>query len=168
MKVLKSGHKKSDFISKSEKWHLCTSSVASLICHEGQSERTFPIFPPFPDFFPLFPDFLPLFPNFWQILHCQGGTLPPSTPSGYATESYPPIEFGGCVTTSNKRPIQTNPQTNKPTLRELPIITKAVLDFLFWLFCCQNFNIFIRHIIIHIQHIARNVHVCQNVKNLHK
>ena len=160
MKVLKSGHKKSDFILKSEKWHLCTSSIVSLICHEGQSERTFPIFP--------LPNFLPLFPDFWQILHCQGGhSAPPWPPSGYATESYPPIEFGGCVTTSNKRPRQTNPQTNKPTLRELPIITKAVLDFLFWLFCCQNFNIFKRHISIHIQHIARNVHVCQNVKNLH-
>ena len=59
----------------SEKWHIristCTPSrgVASFICQEGQSAKTFPIFSPFSWFFsPLFPDFLPLFPNFWQFL----------------------------------------------------------------------------------------------------
>ena len=53
------------------------SSVASPICQEGQSERTFPIFPLFPDFFPsfsTFPWFSPsLFPIFGFFFRCQGG-----------------------------------------------------------------------------------------------
>ena len=63
------------------------SSVASLICQEGQSERNFPIFafssrfflffPIFPDFFPIFPDFSP---DFWQIFAARSGTLPPLPP----------------------------------------------------------------------------------------
>ena len=56
------------------------SSVASLLCQEGQSERTFlsfafssrfffffPIFPSFPDLFPLIPDFFLLFPDFCKF-----------------------------------------------------------------------------------------------------
>ena len=54
---------------------IASSVVASFICQEGQSAKTIPIFP----------DFLPLFPNFWQMFHCQEGTLPHLTPSGYAT-----------------------------------------------------------------------------------
>ena len=70
------------------------SSIASPICQEGQSERTFPILafssdfssfsqflPNFPLFFPIFP----LFPDFWQFFHCQGGTLPPLPLYGYTT-----------------------------------------------------------------------------------
>ena len=64
-----------------------TYSVASPICQEGQSERTFPIlaffFPVFPlflDFFPdfssLFPDFFPIFPDLWQFFRCQEALCP--------------------------------------------------------------------------------------------
>ena len=69
---------------------LLISSVASPIRQEGQRERTFRIFPSFSRFFlfvPLFPDFLPPFPDFWKIFRCQGGTLPPLTPGGYASAS---------------------------------------------------------------------------------
>ena len=45
------------------------SSVASPICQEGQSERTFPIFPFSSRFFLFFPDFSQIF-----------GTLPPLPP----------------------------------------------------------------------------------------
>ena len=58
-------------------------SIASLICQEGRSERTFPIFAFSSSFFPLFPDISPLYPNFswffssfpdfWQFFCCQGG-----------------------------------------------------------------------------------------------
>ena len=52
------------------------SSVASPICQEGQSERTFPFFPFIPDLSspppPIFPDFFPLFPEFWKNFCCQG------------------------------------------------------------------------------------------------
>ena len=57
-----------------------TSSVASPICQEGQSERTFPILPflhDFSSFSLIFPDCFPLPPP-----------PPPRTPSGYATVSY--------------------------------------------------------------------------------
>ena len=50
---------------------ITTSSLASPICQEGQSERNFPVFaflPPFSSF----PRFPPLFPDFWQIFRCQG------------------------------------------------------------------------------------------------
>ena len=59
---------------KSSLHPLLCSSVASPICQEGQSEKTFPTLPLFPDFFPLFPDFLPIFPNFFSV---KRGTLPP-------------------------------------------------------------------------------------------
>ena len=52
-------------------------SVASPICQEGQSERTFPNFPLFlifPLFFPLFPDFLP-FSWFLAIFSLSRGAL---------------------------------------------------------------------------------------------
>ena len=69
-------------------------SVASPICQEGQSERTYPIFafPIFPLFFlifclffPIFPDFFPIFGKYFAV---RGGTLPPCHPSGYATDQY--------------------------------------------------------------------------------
>ena len=58
------------------------SSIDSPICQERQSERTFPIFPLFPDFFPLFLDSLPLFPKFLAIFFfcCQGGHSAPWPP----------------------------------------------------------------------------------------
>ena len=60
------------------------SSVASLICQEGQSERNFPIFAFSSRFFWFFPDFFPgfswFFPDFWQIFAVRGGTLPPLPP----------------------------------------------------------------------------------------
>ena len=78
-------------IQKSKMILPANSSVASPICQEGQSERTFPIFPIFPDFFPLFPDFLPLFSNFWQFFRCQEGHSAPNPPSGHATACKPPF-----------------------------------------------------------------------------
>ena len=53
------------------------SSVASPICQEGQSERTFPIFAFSSRFFLFFPDFSPIFGKFFAV---RGGTLPPLTP----------------------------------------------------------------------------------------
>ena len=57
------------------------SSIASPICQEGQSERTFPIFPLFLDLFPIVPLFFLIFPSFSWFLtiffHCQGGALTP-------------------------------------------------------------------------------------------
>ena len=60
---------------------LIHGSVASPFCQEGQSERTFPIFPFFSWFCPSFVRFyfLLLFSNFWQVLRCQGGP-PVATP----------------------------------------------------------------------------------------
>ena len=65
-----------------------TSSVASPMCQEGQSERNFPIFAfssRFVLFFPIFPWFFPdfflLFPDFGQIFRCQGWhSAPLATP----------------------------------------------------------------------------------------
>ena len=94
------------------------SSVASPICQEGQSERTFPIFafssqfflfflispyffPLFHDFFPLFPDFVPLIPdvftlpNFWQNFRCQGVNSAPLTP--LVTMPLKAIEHYNCI-----------------------------------------------------------------------
>ena len=66
-----------------------SSSVASPICKEGQSERTFPIFPLFPDIFPLFPAFSwfsSSFPRFfYNFFRSQEGTLPLWPPRDYAT-----------------------------------------------------------------------------------
>ena len=67
-----------------------TSSIASPICQEGQSERTFPIFA-FScncSFFPIFPDFPLFFPDFWQIFHCQGGHSTPLPRTGYTIAHY--------------------------------------------------------------------------------
>ena len=64
---------------------LMCSSVASPICQEGQSERTFPIFALSSRFFLFFPNFPHLFPDFWQFFRCQVALFPPCTPSGYAT-----------------------------------------------------------------------------------
>ena len=65
------------------------SSVASLICLEGQSERNFPIFAFSSRFFLFFPDFSPIFPDFSPIFgkfSLSGVALcPPCHPSGYAT-----------------------------------------------------------------------------------
>ena len=78
---------------------LIHSSVASPVCQEGQSERSFPIFAFSSRFFlvspifafssrfflvsPICPDFSPLFGKFFAV---RDGTLPPPlTPSGYAT-----------------------------------------------------------------------------------
>ena len=61
-------------------FHICislTSSVASPICQEGQSERTFPILTfssRFFLFFLIFPLFFLIFDNFFAV---KGGTLPP-------------------------------------------------------------------------------------------
>ena len=55
--------------------NVLTVSLASSICQEGQSERTFPIFAFFFRFFLSLPDFswfFPLLPIFWQIFRCQG------------------------------------------------------------------------------------------------
>ena len=60
--------------------HTVASSIASPICQEGQSERTFPIFAFSSRFFLFFPDFFPLFPDFWQIFHCQGWHSAPPPP----------------------------------------------------------------------------------------
>ena len=49
------------------------SSIASPICQEEQSERTFPIFAFSSRFPPSFYQFFHLFPDFWQIFCCQGG-----------------------------------------------------------------------------------------------
>ena len=69
-----------------------SSSVASPICQEGQSKRTFLISPFFPDLFSdFFRDFLPLFPDFWKIFRCQGGTLPPWPPM--ATPLFPSLSL---------------------------------------------------------------------------
>ena len=59
------------------------SSVASHICQERQSERTFPILVFSSRFFPCFPDFSrfpPLFPDFWQVFRCQGWHSAPPLP----------------------------------------------------------------------------------------
>ena len=69
----------------------CDSSIiASPICQEGQSARTFPIiafssrffffFPDFCLFFPIFPDFSLFFPIFGNFFAVRGGTLPPLSP----------------------------------------------------------------------------------------
>ena len=57
-----------------------TSSVASPICQEGQSERIFPMFAFSCRFFLFFPDFFPLFPDFWHFFAVRGDTLPPVPP----------------------------------------------------------------------------------------
>ena len=49
--------------------------IASPICQEEQSERTFPILP-----FPLSSIFFPLFSDFLKISRCQGVTLPRAPP----------------------------------------------------------------------------------------
>ena len=77
-----------------------SSSVASPICQEGQSERIFPIFAFFFLIFPLFSDslFFPIspppspFPDFWQFFRCRGGTLPPLHPQWLRHWKYPDIK----------------------------------------------------------------------------
>ena len=62
-------------------------SVASPICQEGQSERTFSIFL----FFPIFPEFCPPFSRFLANFLLSGvysASIDP--PSGYATTPPPP------------------------------------------------------------------------------
>ena len=69
-------------------WLLITSCVASPVCQEGQSERTFPIFAfssRFFLFFPIFHGFSLFFPIFGKFFAVRGGTLPPWPPSGYTT-----------------------------------------------------------------------------------
>ena len=51
------------------------SSVASPICQEGQSERTFPIFAFSFQFLPIFLDFFLFFPDFGKLFAVRGGTL---------------------------------------------------------------------------------------------
>ena len=67
-----------------QEYSVTHSSVASPICREGQSEKTFPIFclffpisPPFPGF----SWFFPIFSNFFAI---RGGTLPPLHPHRFS------------------------------------------------------------------------------------
>ena len=70
------------------------SSVASPICQERQSERTFLIlafaswiflfFSIFPWLFLSFPPLFPIFDTFFTV---KGGTLPPCPYTGYATDS---------------------------------------------------------------------------------
>ena len=73
-------------------WYTCSHSirtlllsrVASPICQEGQSERTFPIFALSSQFFLFFPQFFlifsPLFPNFCKFFPCQGWHSAPLCP----------------------------------------------------------------------------------------
>ena len=61
------------------------SSVASPICQEGQSERTFPIFAFSSRFFLCFPDFSLFFPIFCKFFAVRGGTLPPPLTPPVAT-----------------------------------------------------------------------------------
>ena len=64
-----------------------SSSVASSICQEGQSERTFPTFTFSSQFFLFFPDFSLFFPIFGKFFAVRGGTLPSLMPQcGYTTE----------------------------------------------------------------------------------
>ena len=66
--------------NKLDNHFLITSSVANPVCQEGQSERTFPIFPFLLDsssFFTIFPDFPLFFPIFGKFFAVRGGTLPP-------------------------------------------------------------------------------------------
>ena len=49
-----------------------------------EPSRFLSFLPDFSSFFPIFPDFPPLFGKFSAV---RGGTLPPCTPSGYATGS---------------------------------------------------------------------------------
>ena len=58
---------------------LHSSCVASPICQEGQSERTFLIFA-FSQFFLFFPIFPPLFPEFWPFFLLSGRALCPPWP----------------------------------------------------------------------------------------
>ena len=67
-----------------------SSSVASPICQEGQSEWTFPILPFLPNFSffsQFFPDFLLFFPIFGNFSLSRGALWPPCPYTGYATES---------------------------------------------------------------------------------
>ena len=68
---------------------LITSSVASPVCQEGQSERTFPIFAFSSRFFLFFTRFFLIFPSFSRFLAnfslSRVGLCPPWPPSGYAT-----------------------------------------------------------------------------------
>ena len=79
--------------SKLTKRGIGSSSLASPSCREGQSERTFPIFAFFFPIFPLFSQFFLIIPLFYLILGkffaVSDGTLPPWSPSGYATEYWP-------------------------------------------------------------------------------
>ena len=107
-------------------WSPVYSSIASPICQEGQSEKTFPIFPLFLNFFPLFSNFSWFSPSFSWFLAiffcCQGGTLPPLTPSGYATD---------CI------PIQWKKYKNKEKERERKERTEICLPWLLssWALC---------------------------------
>ena len=70
---------------KKEHWKakilaLGCSSVASPICQEGQSERTFLIFPFSSPISPLFSWFSWFFPIFGTYFAVRDGTLPPLTP----------------------------------------------------------------------------------------
>ena len=63
---------------------MCSRSIASPICQEGQRERTFPIFPIFPNF----SWFSPSFSRFLAIfLLSRGAPCPLDPPVNYATGS---------------------------------------------------------------------------------
>ena len=65
------------------------SSVASPICQEAQSEKSFPIVAFSSRFVLFFPDFSWFFSRFLANFHCQGWhSAPPCHPSGYATGGY--------------------------------------------------------------------------------
>ena len=70
------------------------SSVASPICQDGQSERTFLIFAfssRFSSFFPDFPLFFPIFDNFFAV---RGGTLLPPVAMSLTLITSPLLESG--------------------------------------------------------------------------
>ena len=94
-----------------------TSSVASPICQEGQSERTFLIFaflpnfflffPNFLSFFPIFPDFPLFFPDFWLIFCCQGWHSAPLDPPPMAT----PLDLTPLMSTAQTCTLEMSPLT---------------------------------------------------------
>ena len=84
-------------------WFLqACSSVASPICQEGQSERTFLIFPFLPDIFPLFPDFSLFFLIFGKFFAVMGRLYP----------RWPPVAT----------PLQARPYRSTPKLTRISLM----------------------------------------------
>ena len=97
------------------------SSVASPICQEGQSEKTFPIltfssrFFSFSRFSVIFPLFSPLFPDFDNFFAVKGATLPPCPYTGYATGSR-------CYATIMEKKIVGIPDTLTLIIAIIPVL----------------------------------------------